>query len=244
MTLYQRSVQVLASLAAEAEQSDSSELLGRGTVVASQLDEARAKLLQAKELATVLGVEAPHPDVRGMTKAVAGLEQGLSRWGVKAFQHKSTTTAVEEARNLIRVVDRWGLSAWKLSLNDLGSIVDRALAPDLQGSPGAVVRVQAAAKRLSLALGMNPLTEMERLREQFERDDLAGIIDGIRDRASALEQALDELNAKHEAMPDSVRTALARAHSEEGLPLSVVTPGLLDDLRAAGVIDRLTVRPG
>ena len=244
MTIYQRAVQVLASLSAEEEQSSSSELLDRGVVVASQLDQAASTLVRAHELAVQLSVSPPRADVKAMTKALAGLEQGLSKWGVKAFQHKSTSTAIDEAKNLVRVVERWGLSAWKTSLNDLVSTIDTAIAPDLLGGAGAVLKVQLSGKRLSAALALNPLTDLDRLKANFECDDLGQVLERLRERASNLEQALGELKAQHEAMSDGIRAALASAQTAGGLPLSSVTHELLDELRIAGVIDRLTVRPG
>ena len=90
MTLYQRSVQALASLAAEDEQSSASDLLERGVIVAAQLEDAQVKLVQAHELTAQLAADPPRADVKAMTKALAGLEQGLSKWSVKAFQHNST----------------------------------------------------------------------------------------------------------------------------------------------------------
>lgn len=244
MTLYQRSVQALASLAAEEEQSSASDLLDRGVIVAAQLDEAQNKLVQAFELAAQLAVDPPRADVKAMSKAVAGLEQGLSKWSVKAFQHKSTSTAVEESKNLIRGIERWGGSAWRLALSDLSPILTRATAPELQGNATAVLRVQLAGKRLTSAVAMNPLTDMDRLVEQFGSRDLAEIVEKIREQVATLEQALADLDAQHDAMPETVRTALAAAQTPGGLPLATVTQELLEELRSAGVIDRLTVRPG
>lgn len=244
MTLHSRAIQTLASLAADEEASASSEVLERGMLVSSQLDAAHDTLLRAQELALQLAVSPPRVDVKATTKALAGLEQGLSKRGFTALQHKSTSTAVEEAKSLQRTAEKWAAAAWKQALSDVNPILARAMSPGLHGSWSTVTKVQGSARRLTSALAVNPLTELQKLKEQFECDDVPAIVARIREQANALATALEDLETKHEAMPESIRAALAQARSEDGLPLSAITHELLDELRDAGVIDRLTVRPG
>ena len=244
MTLHGRAIQTLASLAADEEVSASSEVLERGMLVSSQLDGAHDTLLRAQELALQLAVSPPRVDVKAATKALAGLEQGLSKRGFTALQHKSTSTAVEEARNLERTVEKWAAAAWRQAFNDVFPILGRAMSPGLHGSWAAVTKVQGSSRRLTSALSANPLTELQKLKDQFEKDDIFQIVARMREQADELAKALADLETKHDAMPQSIRAALAQARSEDGLPLAAVTHELLDELRDAGVIDRLTVRPG
>lgn len=244
MTLHSRAIQVLASLAADEEASASSEVLERGMLVSSQLDAARDTLRRARELAAQLAVGPPRLDVKAVTKALAGLEQGLSKRGFAALQHKSTSTAVEEAKNVQRMSEKWAATAWKESLSDVSPILTRATSTGLHGSLAAVTKVQNSARRLTSALASNPLTELQKLNDQFGSEEVPQIVARLREQANDLATALEDLETKHEAMPESIRAALAQSRSEDGLPLSAVTHELLDGLRAAGVIDRLTVRPG
>jgi hypothetical protein len=242
MTLYQRSLQALAGLAADEHEESSDELLSRGVLIASQLDTARTTLQRGAYFAKTLGTVGPQADKKKVQKAIAGLEAGLSRFGVKALQHKSTTTAIDAAQELERTVERWVGSAWRAHFKDLGVLASASTAADLQGPLGAVMKVQAAGKRLSSAITLNPMTESERLRVLFGNDDPAEVIRQIRELASGIESSMKELKADHDAMPQSVRSTLAAAHSPAGLPLASVTAELLLELHAAGVIDRFVVR--
>jgi hypothetical protein len=242
MTLYTRAVQTLASLAADEEASASSEVLERGMTVSSQLDAARDTLGRAQELAQQLAVGPLRADVKAATKALAGLDQGLSRHGFTALQHKSTSKAVEEAKNLQRTAEKWAAAAWGQALSDISPILTRARSAELHGSWSAITKVRNSARRLTAALALNPLTDLQRLAEQFDGGDIPHVVVRLREQADALASALDDLESEHAALSESIRAVFEQAKSEDGLPLSAMTRELLDELREAGVIDRLTVR--
>jgi hypothetical protein len=243
MTLHQRSVQALASLAADEQEGASEDLLKRGELIASQLKTAQTTLQRGEHFANALGADGPRADTKNVRKAIADLESGLSRFGVKAFQHKSTTAAIDAAKELEKSVQRWVASVWQAHFKDLDIVASAATAKDLQGPTAAVMRIQTAGRRLSSAITLDPMKESERLRALLGSDDAVEVIRQIRELASGLEVLIRKLDAEHEAMPESVRTALAAAHSADGLPLTDITAELLLELRSAGAIDRLVVRP-
>ena len=113
---------------------------------------------------------------------------------------------------------------------------------ELPGSVSARARAQNRASRIEYVLSLNPVEDRATLETYLNAEGLDACIERVNELTGELREAIVAIEREQAEMTPEVRAAIQRATSDDGLPLSEVTPELMAALRSAGVLDDLIVR--
>jgi hypothetical protein len=243
MSLYDRAVDMGVRLGAAASADAGVALLAQGQILVRELEETTARLEAAASIRKTLGVDTrPAVDTKVVSQAVGAFRAGLSRHAAAAFQHAPATTLRDVAKQQAASVERWALSAWRAKVDELTPHTHQATSENLQG--GALLRQRAEnrLRKLKVVRDINPLTDQTRLQSELQGTDVSAWLAAVSTLDEELRAALEGLEAERALHTPTVRTALERADSPDGLPLDEVSEDLMTELRAAGVLDQLVVR--
>jgi hypothetical protein len=243
MTLYERAVDLQVKLEAARSADSSEELLAKGARMAEGLDRAAEYLEGVAVFRTMAGIsDGPTIDQKGMTQGLTAFRAGLSRHGPAALQHQPAATLLDLAKSQRDRAAKWVGARWREYFVGYQALLERVETEHLVGSGSQRLIAQARASRLRAARGLDPVADKDQIEKLLGGTEVVAWLDAIERLGSELCQAIEALDDERAAYTSGVREALHRAASEEGLPLSEVTPETLTELRAAGVDEHLVVR--
>jgi hypothetical protein len=243
MTLYDRAVNVSVKLAAAAAADASDARLAQGQILVTELDQTSSRLEAATLMRATVGVDTrPGLDAKAAPQAIGAFRAGLSRHGAAAFQHAPAGTLRDVAKQQRAATERWALSTWKARLDDLTPHAALATNDRLQGNAAYRQRAETRLRKLRRVRDFNPLLDAVKLQTDLGGDALADWLKAVAHLDQELHDALETLDAARAQQSPTLRAALARASSVEGLPLDELTDELLAELRAVGVEEQLVVR--
>jgi hypothetical protein len=243
MSLYDSAVNLQLKLEAAQSADTSLELLARGARLVETLDRASEYFASAAAFRSALGIaDRPSIDVKAISQAVGAFRAGLSRHGSAALQHQPATTLSDVARAQRERAARWVTARWKDLFAEYEPTLERISTEHLVGTANHRVVAQARASKLRAARGLDPIANATELQTALGGPDVHAWMREITAVASEMRLALDALDAERASLTQEVRTALQRAATEGGLPLSDVSDELLAALRVAGVDEHLVVR--
>lgn len=243
MTLYDRAVTLGVKLSAAAAADAGDALLAQGQMLVGDLDLTSTQLEDLATIRADFGVDGrPNFDAKAVTQAIGAFRAGLSRHGSPAFQHAPAGTLRDVAKQQRAAAARWALSSWRARIDDLTPAAALATSERLQGNAAHRRRAENRLRKLTRVRDLNPLVDAVKLQAELEGNVLADWLAAIARLNTELREALETLDAARLQQSPTVRAALARASSVDGLPLEELTDELLAELRTTGIADQLLVR--
>lgn len=243
MSLYDRSVTLGVRLEAAAAADSNDALLAQGQILVEELDQTSSVLETAAAMRATLGVTtSPNLDAKAAAQAIGNFRAGLSRHGASSFQHAPSGTLRDVGRQQRTATERWALGTWRARVDELTPHVTSATSDRLQGDAAPRQRAENRLRKLDKVRDFNPLTDADKLRADLGGDALPGWLDAVMALDQELRDVLAILDANRAQQSPTVRAALARANSPEGLPLDELSDALLAEIRNAGVEEQLVVR--
>ena len=243
MTLFETATATHAQLQAASQADVQDELMSRGRTVRGDIMSAAEHLKAVQSYRLTLGrTDAPTLDTRAIRQAIGRFRGALSRSGPKALQQQSAATLQKVVTEQTRRLDRWVKSTWRENFAAAEELLERANSADLHGPITDRVRVRNRARTIEAVRSMDPIRERSALESHLKATGLSACIERVNGLIEELHDALTAIDRDQAAMAPEVRAAIQRAASDDGLPLSEVTPELMAALRSAGVLDDLVVR--
>lgn len=243
MNLYDRCIDASVRLEAASAADSNEDLLVRGRTLAMALDQAAETMEGADRLRTSLGIAEPAKvEVKSATQAVRAFRGGLSKHGPKGFQHQPASNLQSASRELSTRVSRWAGSLWKRQFESVQPLLDREERTHFVGGNSNKRTARSRAQALRAAQRVDPILEADKLNELLGGSTVADWLTGLATKAGELSVALDALDAEHNALSPEVQDLLTQAASPDGFPLESIDAQLLEQLRAAGVLNDLVVR--
>jgi hypothetical protein len=242
VSLYDRSVGLQLKLETAQSADTGVELVTRGARLVDSLNQASEYFASTARFRTGAEiVEGPNLDVKAINQALGGFRAGLSRHGIVAFQHQPAATLADVAKAQRDRASRWVTARWRDLFSSYEPMLERVKTGQLIGNARHIVVAQSRAATLEAARSLDPIVDGPQLKSSLGGEDLDTWLKRIKAVASDLSDALQALDAEQTAFTPEVREALRRA-GDEGIPLSELSPALLDAIRAAGVASQLVVR--
>ena len=243
MTLFDTATELRARLRSATEADAQDELMSRGRTVRSDIMSAAEHLEAVQSYRVIIGrTDAPTLNTKKIRQATGRFRGVLSRSGPKALQQQSAATLWGVVAEQSGRVDRWVKSTWRENFAAAEELLERVDSGDLHGSTSTRTRAQSRATKIKAALNLNPVKDLARLETLLDAVGLGTCIERVDGLIEELREALVAIERDQAEMTPEVRAAVRRATSENGLPLSEVTPELMTALRSAGVLDDLVVR--
>lgn len=243
MNLYDRCVDLALRLEAAQSADASTALLASGENLANRLSQATEYLSSTIRFRADLSAEErPAVDLKAVTRTVNAFRGALASRGAAAFQQQHATNVSDVATRQRDVASRWVIAKWKGLFAEYDGLIARVRTEPLVGNMTQQRLARSRAQTLATAAGLDPITKADELQAVLGYRDVISCMSAIHMRGAELRQALEALDAERAAFSPEVRTALHRASSEDGLPLSDLTDDLLRALRTSGVDDQLIVR--
>lgn len=242
MTPYDRVTELRARMKVAAEVEANDKLLGRARDVQTQLDDA-CRFVEAvvKFRAEAQSGNSAPVDSGGLRQAVDGFRSALSNDGSAALQQQFAATMLQELGKLRQVLQRVTRSDWRSLFSDVTPLLELE-AVGVGSSAASRRRAATPARRLRTAFGLDPVENLAELERLFSVRGMSASVDAIAETAEELRVALEALDRETQELAPEVRILLEQADSDKGFPLAELTPQLIDDLRAAGVLDSLFIR--
>lgn len=242
MTLYDRAVTVGVKLDAAATADAGEALLAQGQMLVSDLDLTSSQLERAATIRADFGVDRPNLGAKAVSQAIGAFRAGLSRHGAAAFQHAPASTLRDVAKQQRAAAERWALSSWRARVDDLTPAAALATNERLQGNAAHRLRAENRLRKLTKVRDLNPLVDAAKLQAELDGSVLADWLAAIATLNTELRVALETLDAARVQQSPTVRAALARASSVDGLSMHELTDELLAELRVTGIAEQLVVR--
>jgi len=219
------------------------ELLSRGCTVRDDIKSA-AEYFEAVQTYRVLidRRDAPPLDVKAIRQSIGGFRGTFSKSGPKALQQKSADTLQKTLNEQTRRVERWVKLTWRENFAAAEELLERVNSTGFHGSALALTKARNRASKIERALSLDPVRDCEKLEDYLSVEGLSACIERVSYLVEELQTAIEVIDSEQAAMPQEVKAAMQSAASEDGLPLSEVTPELMAALRSAGVLDDLVVR--
>lgn len=241
MTLGERAARIITAVSAEESATSSQALIDRGQLVSAQLRSTGRLAREATELRETFEFERPRIDPKPLVKKLKALERRLAEKSVHAVDRQDASNAEEEARSFSKRLASWAGSEWERHHAPATKAVKAVDELDPQGRPETLRQIRLAQQRLVGILKHNPLSQRAGLFASLDVENVVDASEAILERARLLDDLVAELRSQAEELSPTVKGALKKAASEDGLPLSDVSPELLAELTAAGLADTLTV---
>ena len=243
MTLFEAATELRIRLRSASEADAQDELMSRGRTVRGDIVSAAEHLEAVQSYRVTIGrTDAPMLDTRAIRQAIGRFRGALSRSGPKALQQQSAATLRDVLTTQSKRVDRWVKSTWRENFAATEELLARVASGELPGSVSARAKAQNRASRIEYVLSLNPVEDRQTLETYLNAEGLNACIARVNQLIEELRDAIVAMDLEQTAMPPEVRAAIQRATSDDGLPLSEVTPELMTALRSAGVLDDLVVR--
>ena len=243
MTLYDRAVDLQVKLEAARSADASDELLVKGARIADELDRASEYLEGVSVFRATAGTfDNPALDQKGATQTLGAFRAGLSRHSSSALQHQPAVALLEVARSQRDRAAKWVGARWREYFVGYQALVERVETEHLVGNASQRLIAQARASTLRAARGFDPVADKDQIGKLLGGTEVVAWLEAIERLGNELSQTIKALDDERAAYTSGVREALHRAASEEGLPLSELTPETLAELHAAGVDEHLVVR--
>ena len=243
MTLFETADRLHLRLDAASAADEEDALLSRGRTLRDAIVAATEHYEAAQSFRVTIGLtDAPPLDTKAIRQATGYFRGTLSKNGSKAFQQRPAATLVEVLNAQTRRVDHWIKSTWRDNFAGARALLERVDSGDLHGSVLARTKAQNRASKIEYVLSLNPVEDRATLEAYLDAVGLDVCIERVNGLIEELRTAIAAIDCEQAAMPQEVNDAFERAASEDGLPLSEVTPELMAALRSAGVLDDLVVR--
>lgn len=243
MTLFETANELQLRLGAASTADAEDELLSRGRTVVADIVSAAEHLEAVQSYRAMIGhTDAPPLDTSAIRQAIGGFRSALSKSGPKALQQQSAATLQKIVTEQTRRLDRWVMSIWRENFASARALLERVNSDDLHGSGLVRTKARNRASRIEYVLSLNPIKDRATLEANLNAVGLNACIEQVDRLIEELRAAIVAIDLAQAAMTPEVRAAIQRAASPDGLPLSEVTPELMDALRSAGVLDDLVVR--
>lgn len=243
MTLVETANELQLRLDAASTADREDELLSRGRTVRGGITSATEHLEAVQSYRVTIGrTDAPRLDASAVRQAIGRFRGALSKSGPKALQQQSAATLHEVVNDQIKRVDRWVRSTWREHFAAAEELLERANSADLPGTTADRARARRRAQTIEVVRKMDPIRERHALEAHLKVRGLDACVERVNGLIEELRTAIAAIDSEQAAMPQEVKAAIERAASEDGLPLSEVTPELMAALRSAGVLDDLVVR--
>jgi hypothetical protein len=241
MTLGERSARIITAVSAEKSAASSQDLIERGQLISAQLRSTRELALEAGELRRTFEYGRPEVDPKPLAKKLKALERRLAEKSVHAVDRQDASNAEEEARLFSKRLASWAGGEWQRHHAPAITAVNAVDELDPQGRPETLRQIRVAKQRLVGILKHNPLSQRVDLFASLDVENVVDASAAILKRAQLLNDLVSELRSQAEELSPTVKAALKKAATDEGLPLSGVSPELLAELTAAGLADTLSV---
>ncbi len=243
MTLFETAAKLQLRLDAANEEDAVDQLLTRSQKVRTALTSAAEHFEAVQSYRIALGqADVPPLGRKEIRQAVGRLKGSLSRYGPKALQLQSADTLQRLLSTQIRRVDGWVRLTWRQNFAAAQELLVREKSGELHGSPVDRVRASNRASKIKVVQGKDPVRERTLLEELLKVEGLRACLGEVDKLVDELRAAMAAIDKKQAALTPRVRAVLQQAASVNGLPLLEVTPGLLDELQLAGVLEDLVVR--
>ena len=243
MTLFETANELQLRLDAASTADEEDVLLSRGRVVRDAIVAATKHLETAQSYRVTIGLTgAPPLDTKAIRQATGHFRGALAKSSTHAFQQRPAATLEEVLATQTRRVDRWIMSTWGGNFAAAEELLERVAAGELHGSVLARTRAQHRATKIEAVLKLNPVKDRAMLEAHLNAVGLDACIEQVNELIEELREAIASIERDQAEMTPEVRAAIQRATSDDGLPLSEVTPELMTALRSAGVLDDLVVR--
>lgn len=243
MTLFETADKLLLRLDAVSTADEEDVLLSRGRTVRDAIVAAVEHLEAAQSYRIATGLtDTPPLNAKDIRQAIGHFRGALSRSRPNAFQQRPAAKLEEVMAAQTKRVDRWIMSTWRRNFADAEELLERVATGELHGSVLARGKAQRRATRIEAVLKLNPVKDRAMLEAHLNSVGLDACIEQVNQLIEELHAAITAIDQDRAEMAPEVRTATQRAASDDGLPLSEVTPELMDALRSAGVLDDLVVR--
>lgn len=243
MTLFDTATELQLRLDAAGTADEEDALLSRGRTVRDAIMDTTEHLEAAQSYRVTIGpTSAPPLKTKEIRQATGNFRGALSRSGTNAFQQRSAATLEGVLAAQAGRVDRWITSTWRENFAYARALLERVNAGDLHGSILARTKAKNRASQIEQVLNLNPVKDRSALEARLKEQGLNACIARVNQLIEELRQAIVAIDLEQSAMTPEVRAAIHRATSDDGLPLSEVTPELMAALRSAGVLDDLVVR--
>ena len=243
MTLFETADKLRLRLDAASTADDEDVLLSRGRSLRDAIVVATEHYEAAQSYRVTIGLtDAPPLNTKTIRQATGHFRGALSKSRSNAFQQRPAATLQEVLAAQTKRVDRWIKATWRENFARATALLERVDSGDLHGSVLAQTKAQTRASKIEYVLSLNPVEDRATLEAYLDAVGLDACIERINELIEELRTAIAAIDSEQAAMPQEVNDAIERAASEDGLPLSEVTPELMAALRSAGVLDDLVVR--
>lgn len=243
MTLFEIANQLQLRLDAASTADEEDVLLSRGRTLRDAVVAATEHYEVAQSYRVTIGLtDAPPLNTKAIRQAIGHFRGALSKSSSNAFQQRPAATLEEVLAAQTRRVDHWIKSTWGENFAGARALLERVDSGDLHGRGLARTTAQNRASKIEYVLSLNPVQDRAMLEAHLDAVGLDACIERVNELIEELREAIVSIERDQAEMPPEVRDAIQRATSDDGLPLSEVTPELMTALRSAGVLDELVVR--
>lgn len=242
MTLFETANELQLRLDAASTADEEDVLLSRGRTVRDAIVAAVEHLEAAQSYrVTTCQTDTPPFNTKSIRQAISHFREALSEGGPNAFQQRSAATLEEVLATQTSRLDHWIKSSWGGNFASAEALLERVDSGDLHGSALARTKARNRASKIEDVLNLNPVKDRAMLEAHLDAVGLDACIERVNELIEELREAIVSIERDQAEMTPEVRGAIQRATSDDGLPLSEVTPELMAALRSAGVLDDLVV---
>jgi len=206
--------------------------------LATNLSERASDLRQVRELMECLGVEDPVDD-DAVRVGIGQLQQLLGQAGLKEVQRPTASALLASVNDLHEKADRKAKRVWKNLFSGLTEDIETRVRR--LGLSPLDRKAKAAHTKVNGAKLSYPVGDWEPARKVLG-GDCSKWREKIDDLIVNLTAELDKAETAVAARPEAVQKFIAKASTNEGFALEDLTPELLAQLGAEGIVDDYTVK--
>ncbi len=243
MTLFNTASELLVRLmiASEAELGD--QLVVRAQNVRDSISTAVDHYENVQSYRSAIAPkDSPSFKGKKLRQSISGFRRALSTRGTSAFQQNASGTLQQNLQTESRILDKWVMQTWSQNFDSAHDLLLRAQSGELYGSPRAKAKAETLALKINAAKNYNPVKDRAELEKLLKVQGVSAYLKGVNDLIEELRKEIAELDQLQATIPPEAQDLLKRSASDEGIPLSDVTPEVLAMLRSADLLGEFVVR--
>ncbi len=238
MSLSERATALNARIRTYKEAGDLGGLGQAAQALATNLSERTSELRQVRELMECLGVEDPVDD-DGVRSSIDELQQQLGQAGLREVQRPTASALLASVNDLHEKADRKARRVWKNLFSGLTEDIETRVRR--LGNSALDRKAKAAHTKVNGAKLNYPVGDWEPARRVLG-GDCSKWREKIDDLIVNLTTELAKAETAVAARPEAVQRFIAKASRDKGFSLEDLTPELLAELGAEGIVDDYTVK--
>ena len=242
MTLFDTATELLSRLKVQNEDAMGDELFDRVQDLRNGILEAvrSYELIQSYSVAT----DRASPMFNGerLCHAIRVFRDKLAVRGPRACQQAAPSRLQQYLQTESRNLDKWVMQTWRQNFDSAHDLLLRAQSGELYGSPRAKAKAETLARKINVAKNLNPVKDRAELEKRLQVQGMSAYLKGVNDLIEELRKEIAGLDQLQATIPHEAQEILKRSASDEGIPLSDVTPEVLAMLRSANLLGEFVVR--